>query len=122
MTDLIEPTVLAHTERMGLIDLASYDHVHDLEGMCVRDRSGQCPAPKHLQTHVITFSGVGIRDGWIEVKAKSEAIVRRWAEKEYGRYSTTYPDWDFPAEVQALYPLGCLGRTTLGYDDASHVR
>lgn len=74
-----------------------------------------------MQTHVITFSSVGIRDGWIEVTAHSEAIVRAWADKEYRRWSTTYPIEYFGPDSQAFYPLGCIGRTTLEYEDVSHV-
>lgn len=74
-----------------------------------------------METHVITFSSVGLRDGWIEVTAKNEAIVRAWADKEYRRWSTTYPIEDFDPETRALYKLGCLGRTTLHHEDASHV-
>ena len=74
-----------------------------------------------MHTYVITFSSVALRDGWVEIEAKNEAIVRAWANKEYQRWSTTYPIEDFGPETRALFPLGCLGGTTLHYEEASHV-
>jgi hypothetical protein len=72
-----------------------------------------------MNTYVITFASVGIRDGWIEVTAKSEDIVRAWADKEYRRWSTTHPIEAF--DSPSFFPLGCLGRTTLHFEEASHV-
>lgn len=32
---------------ISMVDLALYNHVHTPEGLCVRDRSGECAAPKY---------------------------------------------------------------------------
>ena len=75
-----------------------------------------------METFIITFSKVGIRNGWVEVHAKSEEIARAWARKEYDlAWSGIYTADDWPEDVRALYPLGKIGETTLHYEDARHV-
>jgi hypothetical protein len=75
-----------------------------------------------METHILTFASVGIRNGWIEITAKNEAIARAWASKEYGRWSDTTPKRTFLLRGDAaFYPLGCLGTITLHHEDAAHV-
>lgn len=74
-----------------------------------------------MKTYVITFSTVGIQNGWIEVTANNEAIARAWANREYVRWSSIYPIESWRASTRALFPLGCFGRTTLHYEAVEHV-
>lgn len=74
-----------------------------------------------MNTYIITFSSVGLRDGWIEVTAKNEDIVRAWANKEYRKWSDTFPLESFEPDSQALFKLGCLGRTELHYEHWGYV-
>jgi hypothetical protein len=76
-----------------------------------------------MNTWVITFATLGFRDGWVEVTATSENIARAWAAKEYVRWSGIYDKEEFMSDMDTvrLYPLGCLGRATLAYEDVSHV-
>jgi hypothetical protein len=74
-----------------------------------------------VKTYVITFSTVGIGNGWIEVTANGEDIARKWADGEYVRWSCIYDPEDWTDEVAAFFPLGCLGRTTLHYELADHL-
>lgn len=40
------PATLADPDLMRMTELAGYNHAHDLEDRCIRDRSGTCTAPK----------------------------------------------------------------------------
>ncbi len=75
-----------------------------------------------MTDYIITFAGEGIRDGYLLVSAADEEIVRAWAAKEYGKcWSGVYLAKTFIAEKERIFKLGLLGRTTLHYEDASHV-
>lgn len=74
-----------------------------------------------MPTFILTFSSVGIRDGWIEITARDEDIARAWATREYGRWSDTVPSEQFSMADRLLFPLGCLGKVNLGYERAEHV-
>ncbi len=75
-----------------------------------------------MKTYVITFSKLGIRDGWVEVAAHNEEIARAFAKKEYGVvWSGIYPIDQWLAGDAECFPLGCIGTTDLHYEHASHV-
>ncbi len=74
-----------------------------------------------MSTFIITFSRVGIRDGWVEVHAKDEEIARAWARREYGHaWSSIYGD-EWGPDHARYFPLGCIGSTTLHYEHAEHA-
>lgn len=76
-----------------------------------------------METFIITFSRANIRDGWVAVEAKDEAIARAWAYREYGNlWSMIYPLADWGDEAKAHFPLGQFGPTIpLHYEQAQHV-
>lgn len=81
---------------------------------------------KPTPTFVITFAGLGIRNGWVEVSVagdsidtavRPEQIAMNWAHNEFGRFSGCYDKSKFEADGDArFYPLGCLGVETVFYD------
>lgn len=76
-----------------------------------------------MNTYVITFSRVGIRDGWVEVQARDEEIARTWALKEYGTcWANIYTPSQWEPRKEDWFPLGCIGQTTLHYEAAEHIR
>ena len=75
-----------------------------------------------MKTFVITFSRVGIRDGWVEVQAYSEEIARAWARHEYGQvWSMIYATDKWGTKQKELFPLGCIGTAVLHYQHAEHI-
>lgn len=81
---------------------------------------------KPTPTFVITFSGLGIRNGWVEVtvagdsldvRLRADQIAMNWAHNEFGRFSGCYDKSKFEADGDArYYELGCLGTETVYYD------
>lgn len=75
-----------------------------------------------MKTFIITFSKVGIRDGWVEVEAKDEEIARAWARREYGQvWSMIYAAEKWGANERALFLHGCIGHTVLYHENAAFV-
>jgi len=63
------------------------------------------------QVYILTFGQRGLRDGWVEVLARSYDDARGFVLDEYGRkWSMLYTPDQWTSGDPAHFPRGCIGQ------------